>query len=179
MNLEEAMLLDQQAICHTYARTPLVIARGEGMYVWDDQGRRYLDFCSGGRAVNALGHCHPKVVAAIQEQAAVLIHTSNDYYTAPQLRLAALLTRLFGESRVFFCNSGAEANEAALKLARKYGKKHGEERVEVISTHKSFHGRTFGALARPGSRNISRGLRRWCPASAMWNLTTWPRWMRR
>ncbi len=157
MNLEQAKLIDDQTICHTYARTPLLITRGEGMYVWDDQGRRYLDFCSGGRAVNALGHCHPKVVAAIKAQVDVLIHTSNDYYTEPQLRLAALLTGQFPDSRAFFCNSGAEANEAALKLARKYGKRLSADRVEIITTWKSFHGRTFGAITATGQPKYQQG----------------------
>jgi len=156
MNLEQAKLIDDQAICHTYARTPLFIARGEGMYVWDDQGKRYLDFCSGGRAVNALGHCHPRVVAAIKAQVDVLIHTSNDYYTEPQLRLAELLTHQFPDSRAFFCNSGAEANEAALKLARRYGKGLSSDRVEIVTTLKSFHGRTFGALTATGQPKYQR-----------------------
>ena len=150
MNREQAQAIDARSICHTYARSPLFIARGEGVYVWDDEGQRYLDFCSGGRAVNALGHCHPKVVAAIKAQAEVLIHTSNDYYSEPQMRLAELLSGLFTDARAFFCNSGAEANEAALKLARKYGKQHGEARVEVVSTQQSFHGRTFGSLTATG-----------------------------
>ena len=102
MNLEQAKLIDDGTICHTYTRTPLFIARGEGMYVWDEQGRRYLDFCSGGRAVNALGHCHPKVVAAIKAQADMLIHTSNDYYTEPQLRLADAAHRAIHRLARFF-----------------------------------------------------------------------------
>jgi len=157
MNLEQAKRLDEGCICQTYARTPLFIARGEGMYVWDDQDRRYLDFCSGGRAVNALGHCHPKVVAAIKQQAEVLIHTSNDFYTEPQMRLADLLTRQFPHARAFFCNSGAEANEAALKLARKYGRQDSSERVEIVSTWKSFHGRTFGAISATGQPKYQQG----------------------
>jgi predicted acetylornithine/succinylornithine family transaminase len=120
------------------------------MYVWDDQGRRYLDFCSGGRAVNALGHCHPRVVAAVKHQAELLLHTSNDYYTEPQLRLAELLTRLVPGTRAFFCNSGAEANEAAMKLARKYAKRQSADRVEFVTARHSFHGRTMATVTATG-----------------------------
>lgn len=157
MNLEKAQQLDAQYICQTYARTPLFIARGAGMYVWDDQDRRYLDFCSGGRAVNALGHCHPRVIEAIKQQVETLIHTSNDYYTEPQMRLAELLGRYYPDSRAFFCNSGAEANESALKLARKYGRRDSAERFEIVTTLKSFHGRTFGAITATGQPKYQQG----------------------
>lgn len=150
MNLAQAQNLESHTFVTTYARTPLFLTRGAGMYVWDDQDRRYLDFCSGGRAVNALGHCHPRVVAALRAQAEVLIHTSNDYYTEPQFALAELLTAQFPGSRALFCNSGAEANEAAIKLARKHGKTLSAERVEFVSALNSFHGRTMGALTATG-----------------------------
>ncbi len=150
MTLDEAQQIDAQVFCPLYTRTPLLITRGEGMYVWDDGERRYLDFCSGGRAVNALGHCHPRVVEAIRQQAGVLLHTSNDFYTEPQLKLAQLLSAQSPCTHVFFCNSGAEANEAALKLARRYAARESAARIEVVSTLKSFHGRTFGALSATG-----------------------------
>lgn len=157
MLLNEAQCLDRAYACQLYTRTPLLITRGAGMYVWDDQGRQYLDFCSGGRAVNALGHCHPAVVAAIQEQAATLLHTSNDFYTAPQARLMELLASRCACRRVFLCNSGAEANEAALKLARKNGTRMAAERWEVITAQQSFHGRTFGAMAATGQPKYQQG----------------------
>ncbi|MHB9022620.1 MAG: aspartate aminotransferase family protein [Armatimonadota bacterium] len=150
MHLEHAQWIEGQYLCQIYTRTPLLLVRGEGMHVWDDEGRRYLDFCSGGRAVNALGHCHPRVVEAIQRQAGLLLHTSNDYYTAPQLHLAEWLAQHCACTRALFCNSGAEANEAAIKLARKHGKRDAAHRVEIITTLKSFHGRTMGALTATG-----------------------------
>ena len=157
MQLHEAQCLDSAYACQVYTRTPLLITRGAGMYVWDDQDRQYLDFCSGGRAVNALGHCHPVVVAAIQEQAATLLHTSNDFYTVPQARLMELLASHCACRRVFLCNSGAEANEAALKLARKYGTRKAAERWEVITAQQSFHGRTFGAMTATGQPKYQQG----------------------
>ncbi len=150
MQLADALTLEQQHLISLYTRTPLLVTRGEGMYVWDDTGRRYLDFCSGGRAVGALGHCHPRVVAAICAQAGVLLHTSNDYYTEPYLKLAALLSTHCVCDKVFFCNSGAEAIEAAIKLARKAGKRDSADRVEIVTTLKSFHGRTMGAITATG-----------------------------
>ncbi|HEY3416140.1 MAG TPA: aspartate aminotransferase family protein [Armatimonadota bacterium] len=157
MHLEQAQRIEHQYVCQVYARTPLLLVRGEGMNVWDDEGRRYLDFCSGGRAVNALGHCHPRVVEAIQRQATVLLHTSNDYYTSPQVRLAEWLAQHCVCTRALFCNSGAEANEAAIKLARKHGKRDSTERVEFVTTLKSFHGRTMGALTATGQPKYQQG----------------------
>lgn len=157
MLLTEAQQIEAQCYCTLYTRTPLMLTRGEGMSVWDDQERRYLDFCSGGRAVNALGHCHPKVVEAIRRQAGVLIHTSNDYYTEPQVRLAALLTAHCACTRVFWCNSGAEAIEAAIKLARKHGKRDSADRVEIVTALKSFHGRTIGAITATGQPKYQQG----------------------
>jgi predicted acetylornithine/succinylornithine family transaminase len=157
MNLAQAQQIDAECFFTLYTRTPLMITRGAGMYVWDDQGQRYLDFCSGGRAVNALGHCHPRVVAAIRAQAEILLHTSNDFYTEPQAQLARLLTSHCVCNKIFFCNSGGEANEAALKLARKYGKRDSAERYEVVSTLQSFHGRTMGAISATGQPKYQQG----------------------
>ena len=135
----------------------MVMARGEGARLWDTQGKEYLDFVSGGRAVTGIGHCHPKVAEAISRQAERLIHLSNDFYTEPQLRLAQRLSNLFG-GRCFFCNSGAEAVEAALKLARKHGyKSAGPEKHEIVTAENSFHGRTMGALAATGQPKYHQG----------------------
>ena len=133
----------------TFKRLPLNLVRGKGARVWDDNGREYLDFV-GGIAVNILGHCHPVVIAAIREQAETLIHTSNLFYTVPQLRLAQLLVENSCLDQVFFSNSGAEANEGAIKLARKYGKLYLDGAYEVITTINSFHGRTLAMVAATG-----------------------------
>ncbi len=135
-------------IMHTYARFPVTFVRGEGMYLWDADGKRYLDFLAG-IAVNGVGHCHPKVVAAIQKQCATLMHTSNLFHTEPQEKLAnELIATTNGDfEAMFFCNSGAEANEAAIKVARKHGKRDGQNRTKIITATNSFHGRTYGALS--------------------------------
>ena len=125
----------------TYTRQPITLTRGSGTRVWDADGNEYID-CLAGIAVNVCGHCHPKVVEAIQKQAATLIHTSNLYYTEPQIKLAEELINLTGLDRIFFCNSGTEACEAAIKLARRTTGKTG-----FIATENSFHGRTLGALS--------------------------------
>ncbi|MBN1152483.1 MAG: aspartate aminotransferase family protein [Dehalococcoidia bacterium] len=130
----------------TFRRIPLTIVRGEGVRVWDEQGRAYLDFV-GGWAVNALGHCHPVLVEAIERQARTLIHTSNQFYTIPQLQLAEVLVEHSCLNRVFFGNSGAEAAEGAVKLARRYGKLHLDGAYEVITASDSFHGRTLAMTA--------------------------------
>lgn len=139
-----------------YAQLPLVITRGQGVRVFDAEGRCYLDFVSG-IAVNALGHCHPKVVAAIQKQAEQLIHCSNLYWLEPPVVLAKELAVLSGLDRVFFCNSGAEANEAAIKLVRKYAYGRGIDNPEIITFTGSFHGRTLGTLAATGQEKFSLG----------------------
>ncbi|HDN65865.1 MAG TPA: acetylornithine transaminase [Methanosarcinales archaeon] len=125
----------------TYARQPIHITRGSGCRVWDAEGKEYLD-CLAGIAVNVCGHCHPRVVEAIKTQAETLIHTSNLYYTEPQIRLAEELVKLTGLDRIFFCNSGTEAAEAAMKLARRATGK-----TDFIAAENSFHGRTLGALS--------------------------------
>ncbi|MEW6308003.1 MAG: aspartate aminotransferase family protein [Bacillota bacterium] len=141
------------SLMQTYRRQPVAFVRGEGATLWDDQGRPYLDFLSG-LGVAGIGHCHPKVVAAVQRQAATLLHCSNLYGIPLQEELAAGLTaRAFG-GKAFFCNSGAEANEGAIKLARRYG---GEGRRTVVSCSRSFHGRTLGALAATGQTQYQEG----------------------
>jgi acetylornithine/N-succinyldiaminopimelate aminotransferase len=131
----------------TYTRYPLTLVRGEGTRVWDDRGNAYVDF-AGGIATVAIGHSHPRWVAAVTEQAATLAHVSNLWTTEPQQDLARRLAALAGFGLVFFANSGAEANEAALKIARKHGRPHG--RLEVVALEGSFHGRTFATLAATG-----------------------------
>ncbi|MFH1003178.1 MAG: aspartate aminotransferase family protein [Chloroflexota bacterium] len=141
--------LERRYFMHTVVRLPLVLVRGQGARVWDEAGREYLDFVAGW-AVNSLGHCHPVVTGALAEQARTLIHTSNQFYTIPQLRLAELLVGHSCLDKVFFCNSGAEANEGAVKLARRYGKLHRNGAYEVITTFDSFHGRTLTMVAATG-----------------------------
>jgi acetylornithine/N-succinyldiaminopimelate aminotransferase len=140
----------------TPGRQPLMLVRGQGCRVWDSEGREYLDFVSG-LAVTNLGHAHPAVTAAIQEQAGLLLHTSSLYHIEPQIELARLLVENSFADKVFFCNSGAEANETALKLARKYAKEHGQGGVEVISCLGSFHGRTLATLSATGQEKFHAG----------------------
>ena len=138
-----------------YARQPVAFVRGRGVELWDADGKRYLDFFAG-LAVNNLGHCHPAVVDAIRAQAGRLLHASNVYYSAPATELAALLCRHSFAERVFLCNSGAEANEAAMKLARRWGSEHGG-RYEILATTGSFHGRTFATLTATGQEKYHQG----------------------
>ncbi|HEU5321045.1 MAG TPA: aminotransferase class III-fold pyridoxal phosphate-dependent enzyme, partial [Methylomirabilota bacterium] len=126
-------------------RQPVTLVRGEGTRIWDEDGREYLDFVAGIAAVS-LGHCHPEVVKAVQEQAAVLMHVSNYYYTLPQIKLAKLLCEQTGLDRVFFCNSGAEAVEGCIKLARKWGKEKRDGAYEIIVAEGAFHGRTLATV---------------------------------
>ena len=135
-------------------RLPVTFVRGKGCLVYDDSGREYLDLVAG-IAVNLLGHAHPDVVAALTAQASSLIHTSNLYFTQPQVELAQRLVDLSFPSRVFFCNSGAEANEAAIKLARKWGKRNRDGAFEIITTTGSFHGRTLAAVTAGGQHKYS------------------------
>ncbi|MXY46323.1 MAG: aspartate aminotransferase family protein [Chloroflexi bacterium] len=134
---------------HTFNRQPMVIERGQGVRVWDTEGKEYLDFTAG-LAVNNLGHCHPAVTEAIQQQAATLLQTSNLFYTIPQLELAEALVENSCMDKVFFSNSGVEANEGAVKLARKYGRLHRNGAQDIITVLNSFHGRTLGMIAATG-----------------------------
>ncbi len=144
-------------IATTYARFPIALVRGAGARVWDADGVEYLDFVAG-IAVTALGHCHPKVTAALQTQAQTLLHVSNLYHIEPQIRLAQLLCDHSFADRAFFCNSGAEANEAAIKLARKYAKDHlSTDRYEIICMRDSFHGRTLAAVTATGQEKYHHG----------------------
>ncbi len=144
------------ALMNTYGERKLTLVKGEAMYLWDDQGRRYLDALSG-IAVCGLGHSHPKLVAAISEQAGTLMHISNLYNTEPSVRLAELLRSLTAMENVFFSNSGAEANEAALKIARKYGNDQGIKTPTVITMNGSFHGRTMATLTATGNPKVKEG----------------------
>ena len=143
---------EKQYYMGTVRRQPVVIERGQGTRVWDTDGKEYLDFTAGW-AVNCLGHCPPVMVQAIAEQASTLIQTSNQFYTLPQLKLVQILVENSCLDKVFLCNSGAEANEGAIKLARKYGRDNRNGAVEIITAENSFHGRTLGALAATGNPN--------------------------
>ncbi|MBF0370871.1 MAG: aspartate aminotransferase family protein [Magnetococcales bacterium] len=147
----------QSAVMSTYGRYPVAFVRGEGCRLWDEAGREYIDFLAG-IGVNNLGHCHPSVVKAVQEQSARLIHTSNLYWVPNQEALAEKLTSSCFADQVFFCNSGAEANEAAIKLARKYMRDNGHPgRFEIITTHGGFHGRTLATLTATAQEKVQRG----------------------
>ena len=143
----------QKYVMPTYFKFPLALSRGKGAYVWDDSGKKYLDFFPGW-GVSGLGHSHPRVVAAIKKQAGTLIHIANNYYHPWQAALAKELVGYSFPGKVFFCNSGAEANEGAIKLARKYGN---PKRHEIITMENSFHGRTLGSLAATGQKKFQKG----------------------
>jgi predicted acetylornithine/succinylornithine family transaminase len=143
------MELEKKYFMNTVERVPLTVVKGQGAWVWDERGRKYLDFV-GGWAVNSLGHCPPAVTKAISEQARTLIQASNQFYTIPQIRLAELLVQNSCLDKVFFANSGAEANEGAIKLARRYGQLYLGGAYEVITTLGSFHGRTLAMVAATG-----------------------------
>jgi acetylornithine/N-succinyldiaminopimelate aminotransferase len=145
--------LDKKYYMQTIVRVPVTLVRGEGVRVWDDKGKEYLDFV-GGLAVNCLGHCHPVVVNALTEQAQTLMQTSLWYYTVPMLRLAELLVQSSCLDRVFICNSGLEANEGAIKLARRYGALKLNGAYEVITTNNSFHGRSLALTAASGQTKM-------------------------
>ncbi len=147
--------LEHKYFMQTVERTPITLVRGQGARVWDEAGRQYLDFV-GGWAVDSLGHCHPVVVQAVTEQVKTLIHTSNQFYTIPQIQLAELLVQNSCLDRVFFGNSGAEANEGAVKLARRYGKLHLDGAYEIITTYASFHGRTLAMVAATGQAKFQK-----------------------
>ncbi|HEV8243658.1 MAG TPA: acetylornithine transaminase [Nitrospirales bacterium] len=157
MLTEELVQGARQYLMDTYARYPLALARGQGTRVYDVEGREYLDFIAG-IAVNVLGHCHPKVTLALQQQAHRLMHTSNLFYTEPQVQLARVLVTHSFAGKVFFCNSGAEANEAAIKLARRWAhEKDGAGRYEIVSMLNSFHGRTLATLTATGQEKVQKG----------------------
>ena len=147
--------LESQYYMHVVNRQPVVVQRGLGARVWDVDGKEYLDFTAGW-AVNNLGHCHPAVTKAIQEQAQTLVQMSNQFYTLPQLQLAEALVANSCMDKVFFANSGAEANEGAVKLARKYGRLHRNGAQEVITALNSFHGRTLGMVAATGQPHYQK-----------------------
>ena len=146
--------IESRVFMTTGRRMPVVLERGEGSRVWDDAGKQYLDFF-GGPAVHSLGHCHPVVVKAIEEQARTLIHVSNAVYSIPQLKLAQVLEDNSVFDRIYFTNSGAEANEAAIKLARKWGRENKNGATEIIATTDSFHGRTLAAVTATGTPRYS------------------------
>jgi len=149
------MDLERQHVLQNYARYPLVLARGKGCYVFDVDGKRYLDLVSG-IGVNALGHAHPRILKVIREQAGLLIHTSNLYYHQYQGPLAKRLAEMSGMERVFFANTGTEAVEGALKMARAHGRASGPEKYEIIALENGFHGRTMGALSVTGQEKYRK-----------------------
>lgn len=159
LEIRNQALIDRASIhvATTYGRTPIALVRGEGTRVWDADGKMYYDFLAG-LGVNNLGHCHPKVVQAIRHQAGTLLHVSNLYHIQPQIELAEMLANLSFADRSFFCNSGTEACEAAIKLARKYSSDHfGGGRYEIITMEHSFHGRTMGSLSATAQTKYHKG----------------------
>ncbi|WP_003544638.1 acetylornithine transaminase [Desulfotomaculum nigrificans] len=157
MNNHEILNMGQKYVMNTYGRLPMALVKGEGAWVWDADGNKYLDFV-GGLAVNSLGHAHPKVAEAICQQARTMLHCSNIYWIEPQVKLAKLLVENSCADKVFFCNSGAEANEGAIKLARKYAKlNYGPDKYEIITATNSFHGRTLAAITATGQTKYQKG----------------------
>ncbi len=157
LTTQDMIAVGKSVVMNTYGRLPMAIAKGEGSWVWDVEGKRYLDFVTG-LAVNSLGYKHPAIVKAVQQQAEEILHASNLYWIPNQVALAQRLTEHSFASKVFFCNSGAEANEAAIKLARKHAKKHyGEHKFEIISLKNSFHGRTLATLTATGQTKYQDG----------------------
>lgn len=148
--------LGQQHIMNTYGRFPISLVRGKGTYVWDADNKQYLDFV-GGIAACSLGHCNENLVQVLEEQAKTLWHVSNLYWIKPQVELAEKLALITGLDKVFFCNSGTEANEAAIKLTRKYFYRQKQNKYEIISFSNSFHGRTLGALSATGQTKYQKG----------------------
>ncbi len=156
MGNKEIIEMTDKYVATTYGRYPVAFVRGSGARLIDADGKEYLDFVAG-LAVCNLGHSHPSIVGAIKEQAGSLIHTSNLFHIGPQAELAKLLVENSFSDRVFFCNSGAEANEAAIKLVRKYFSDRGQKRFQIISMERSFHGRTMAAMAATGQEKIRKG----------------------
>jgi predicted acetylornithine/succinylornithine family transaminase len=155
LSIDPVVALEKQYLLQNYARYPLVLARGKGCYLYDTSGKRYLDLMSG-IGVNALGHAHPRLMKVLRDQARKMIHCSNLYYHEYQGRLAERIAQTSGLDRVFFCNSGTEAMEGALKMIRAHGRKIGPEKYETVALFDSFHGRTFGALSLTGQENYRR-----------------------
>ncbi len=156
MRQEDIIALTERCVAKTYRRYPVCFVKGRGARLWDADGKEYLDFVAG-LAVTNLGHSHPRVVEAIKRQAERIIHTSNLYHIEPQARLAELLCERSFADRVFFCNSGAEANEAAIKLVRRYFNLKGENRYMIITMESSFHGRTFFSMTATAQKKIHTG----------------------
>ncbi len=146
MNLTDLQALEERYLMRTYRRAPVEFVRGEGALLWDAEGKEYLDFLAG-ISVCSVGHCNPDVVEAVREQAGRLMHASNLFYTEPMVRLAERLSESSLGGRVFFSNSGTEANECAIKIARKHAHRRGIEAPEIVSFERDFHGRTYGALS--------------------------------
>lgn len=158
MTNQDILAQGQQYVMNTYGRLPMALVKGEGSWVWDADGRKFLDLV-GGLAVISLGHAHPKVAEAICQQAGTLLHCSNIYWIESQVKLAKLLVENSSADKVFFCNSGAEANEGAIKLARKYAKAElGSDKYEIITATNSFHGRTLAAITATGQTKYQKGL---------------------
>lgn len=157
METKNLIYNSEKYIMNTYKRNPVVLVKGRGTKVYSPEGKEYIDFV-GGVAVNILGHCHRKVVIALQKQSQKLIHVSNLYHIEPQIKLAKILVENSFADKVFFCNSGAEANEAAIKLARKYAKdKLDADRFEIITAYGSFHGRTIATITATGQEKFQKG----------------------
>ncbi|MEF7613918.1 aspartate aminotransferase family protein [Aquincola sp. MAHUQ-54] len=156
MTATDNALPTEPHVMNTYGRLPIALSHGRGCWVWDTQGRKYLDGL-GGIAVNTLGHAHPKLVPALQDQIAKLIHSSNYYHVPLQEQLAAKLTELSGLTNAFFCSTGLEANEAAIKIARKYGHDKGIDTPEIIVYEKAFHGRSIATLSATGNPKVQAG----------------------
>ena len=152
---KDVIKLEKKVLIQNYARTALVLERGKGCWVWDIKGKKYLDFVSG-LGVNALGYSHPKILRALRQQASKLIHCSNLYYHSYQAPLAAELAKLTRLDRAFFCNSGTEAIEAAIRLARAHGGRMGKGKFELVALDNSFHGRTIGALSATGQEKYRK-----------------------
>ncbi len=158
MSQTEWIQRGKNVIMHTYNSFPVILKNGDGMYVWDENGKKYLDFVSG-IAVNSLGYKHRTYIDQLTKQIEKLTHCSNLYWNMSNIELAELLIENSGFDKVFFCNSGTEAVEAALKLSRKYGKLvHGRECIQIITMKQSFHGRTFGAITATGQEKYHKGL---------------------
>jgi predicted acetylornithine/succinylornithine family transaminase len=157
VNLTDLQALEQRYLMRTYKRAPVEFVRGEGALLWDAEGKEYLDFL-GGISVCSVGHCNPEVVEAVREQAGRLMHTSNLFYTEPMVRLAERLAESSLGGRVFFSNSGTEANECAIKIARKHAHRRGISAPEIISFERDFHGRTYGSLSATPALATNPGL---------------------